>query len=156
MKTETGKRLRAFLRKNKYPALMLAVGLILLLLPTGGQSVPETDERDMQIFSLAEEEMRLAETLHSIRGAGEVRVLLSVRSTAERQIARDAEGEVVLASENGSRGAVELYYSYPDYLGAVVVCEGADAAAVRLAVTEAVSSFTGLGADKITVLKMKS
>ncbi len=156
MKTETGKRLREFLRKNKYPALMLAVGLLLILLPIGGRDAPETEESPAPVFSIAEEEARLTEALRSISGAGEVRVLLSVRSTAERQIARDAEGEVVLASENGSRGAVELYYSYPDYLGAVVVCQGADASAVRLAVTKAVASFTGLGADKITVLKMKS
>lgn len=158
MKGETGKRLREILRKNKYPVLMLAVGLLLILLPTGGRNTAEEAEEmpQTQVFSVAEEEARLTETLRSISGAGEVQVLLSVRSTAQRQIARDPEGEVVLSSDSGSKDAVELYYSYPDYLGAVVVCQGADLSAVRLAVTEAVASFTGLGADKITVIKMKS
>jgi hypothetical protein len=41
------------------------------------------------------------------------------------------------------------------YQGAVVLCQGAADAAVRLAVVEAVSKATGLGADKICVLKMK-
>ena len=45
---------------------------------------------------------------------------------------------------------------YPVYQGAVVVCEGAERAAVRLAIVEAVSSLTGLGSDKISVIKMKS
>jgi stage III sporulation protein AG len=43
----------------------------------------------------------------------------------------------------------------PQYLGAIVVCQGADRSDVRLAIVEAVSALTGLGADKISVLKMK-
>ena len=42
----------------------------------------------------------------------------------------------------------------PTYKGAIVVCQGADNGAVRLAIVEAVSRATGLGADKISVLKM--
>lgn len=38
--------------------------------------------------------------------------------------------------------------------GAVVVCEGADQAAVRLAILRAVNAYTGFGSDRITVLKM--
>lgn len=39
--------------------------------------------------------------------------------------------------------------------GAVVVCRGCDSAKVRLDVTNAVMAYTGLGSDKITVMKMK-
>lgn len=39
--------------------------------------------------------------------------------------------------------------------GAVVVCEGAEEARVKLCVTNAVSAYTGLGSDKIRVVKMK-
>ena len=39
--------------------------------------------------------------------------------------------------------------------GAVVLCTGAEESAVRLKVTNAVSAYTGLGCDKITVIKMK-
>lgn len=38
--------------------------------------------------------------------------------------------------------------------GVVVVCEGADNAKVRLDILLAVSSYTGFGSDKITILKM--
>ncbi|MBQ9460018.1 MAG: hypothetical protein IJU66_08825 [Oscillospiraceae bacterium] len=37
--------------------------------------------------------------------------------------------------------------------GAVVVCEGAEDAAVRLALTQALRSLTGLGTDRITIVK---
>ena len=43
----------------------------------------------------------------------------------------------------------------PKYLGAVVLCQGADSSVVRLAVIDAVSKVTGLGTDRICVLKMK-
>jgi stage III sporulation protein AG len=36
-----------------------------------------------------------------------------------------------------------------------VICQGAADPAVRLAVVEAVADATGLGADRISVLKMK-
>ena len=39
--------------------------------------------------------------------------------------------------------------------GCVVVCAGADSPAVRLDVTNAVAAYTGLGSDKISVMKMK-
>ena len=38
--------------------------------------------------------------------------------------------------------------------GAVIVCEGAESSSVRLYVTNAVSVYTGLGSDKIEVIKM--
>lgn len=42
------------------------------------------------------------------------------------------------------------------YSGAVVVCDGAQSAQTRLKIISAVSAFTGLGSDKIIVLKMQS
>ena len=38
--------------------------------------------------------------------------------------------------------------------GVVVVCEGAENARVRLDIIRAIGSYTGFGADRITVLKM--
>ena len=43
----------------------------------------------------------------------------------------------------------------PVYLGAVIVCQGGDKPAVKLAVAEAVSRVTGLRSHQIVVLKMK-
>lgn len=40
--------------------------------------------------------------------------------------------------------------------GVVVVCEGAASPQVRLDVVNAVMSYSGLGSDRITVLKMKT
>ena len=57
-------------------------------------------------------------------------------------------------SERNENGLVRQQ-NPPKYMGAIVVCQGGDNATVRLAIIEAVSNVTGLGADKISVLKMK-
>jgi membrane peptidoglycan carboxypeptidase len=44
---------------------------------------------------------------------------------------------------------------WPRFTGALIVCEGAGNASVRLALTQAVASLTGLTADRITVVKGK-
>ena len=42
----------------------------------------------------------------------------------------------------------------PVYLGAIVVCQGGDNAAIRLRIAEAVANVTGISVSRITVLKM--
>ncbi len=69
-------------------------------------------------------------------------------------IALDTESERLSAflSEMEGVGEARVLLSAE---GAVVICRGADESAVRLCVTNAVSAYTGLGSDKIRVIKMK-
>ena len=141
--------------KNKYVLAVLAVGLLLLLWQPGSKTEESTDSGiAAPTFSLAQEEDRLENQLSKIRGAGRVAVLLSVSSSVSRELAESEEGALVV-SENGRERVVELYYVYPEYLGAVVVCDGADSADVQLKITKAVSAFTGLGADRISIIGME-
>ena len=89
----------------KIPLLVLAVGLLLLLMPSGGKKESENDH-DSDLQSI----------LSSARGVGQAQVLIS---------------------DNG----------------VVIVCDGADDAAVKLDILRAVGSYTGFGSDKITILK---
>lgn len=59
--------------------------------------------------------------------------------------------EVLFNSEGVGRVRVIVSDS-----GAVVVCEGAGNAAVRLDILRAIASYTGFGSDKITILKMSN
>ena len=62
---------------------------------------------------------------------------------------------VLLNGSDRSQTGLVQQVNPPTYLGAVIVCQGADSASVRLAIVSAVGSVTGLSTDKITVLKMK-
>jgi len=114
------------LAKNKYVLLVLLLGLILILIPSASSSSNKVDA------SAIAEAQTLDSTGVALYAEGE-----KIANTLQK-ITGVGEAEVLLSA-----------------VGAVVVCQGADLAQVRLAVTNAVSSYTGLGCDKITVLKMK-
>ncbi|MCI6486693.1 MAG: YhcN/YlaJ family sporulation lipoprotein [Clostridiales bacterium] len=94
------------LDKFKYPLLILVLGVILMLLPTGSTKSEE-----------AEGDERIQQMLSSVEGVGEAQVIIS---------------------DNG----------------VVVVCRGAENAAVRLDIIRAISAYTGFGSDRITILKL--
>ena len=132
---------------------MALAGLALMVIP-GGEETAEP-----VVTAAVEEslESRLESILSRIDGAGEVKVLLTEERGGE--VFYQTEGEdgktVLISGADRSENGLVRTTQPPSYRGAVVVCRGADSAAVRLAVVEAVANATGLGTDRITVLKMK-
>ena len=94
------------LDKFKYPLLILVLGVILMLLPTGSAKSEEAEGNE-----------RIQQMRSSVEGVGEAQVIIS---------------------DNG----------------VVVVCRGAENAAVRLDIIRAISAYTGFGSDRITILKL--
>ena len=164
--TEAGKAVLRKLEPFKYPLLILLLGIGLMLLPEKGTQQSQPAAETLSDEDSCDLERQLEEILCQIEGAGDVQVLLSVETGTsvtyqeDRQESGHGENverkaETVLVSENGNEVPVVVKTTYPVYKGAVVVCQGADSAAVRLNIVRAVSSLTGLGSDKITVVKMK-
>ena len=156
------------LKKYRYPALILALGLLLLLIPTGGIQ-NKTEELEAQAeseeFNLAEFTKETEELLSRIQGAGAVELLLTLETDGQRDFLEDrtqsqsdstqqSQTETVLVSQNSGESPVVWKRSYPEFRGAVVLCQCADSYSLTLSIKEALSSLTGLGMDKITVLKM--
>lgn len=158
-------KITGMLKAYRWPALILALGVLLLLLPQGGKAEETKTEPAPEAFSLPVFTEDLEDLLGEIQGAGQVRLLLSLQDQGENTYQSDlsesqgqdnsqTQRETVLARENGDDSPVVISAQLPRFRGAVVVCQGADQAGVELAVKEAVSSLTGLGMDHITVLKM--
>lgn len=162
----TGEKLKEFFGKYKYVALVLAVGIGLMLLPSGKGEETETVITKSQESILSVEE-RLARILQQVKGAGEVQVLLTEASGEEilyqtngntsdsdTTVTSRQDTVTVTDSQRNEQGLIRQK-NPPKYLGVIVVCQGGDKATVRLAIIDAISKVTGLGADKISVLKMK-
>ena len=157
-----GRVLRESLGRYRLVWLAILAGLVLLLLPSGrDRETPAAQQETAAVFDLSETEQRLGETLSRIDGAGEVTVLLSLRDGPKRVLAQNRQegGErtetVVLSRGGGSQETVTVQELSPGYQGALLICEGGDDPRVRLALTQAVSALTGLGADKISISKGK-
>ena len=155
-------------RKYKYVCIVLVVGILLMLLP--GPSEKETkDQMQAEKNEQIQEniERRLEDLLSEVSGAGQVRVLLSV-SQGEQTIyqtdssysqgEKDADSRtqtiIIMDSQRNETGLIHQK-NPPKYMGAIILSQGADDPVVKLAIVEAVGKITGLGADKISVLKMR-
>lgn len=161
--------LKRLFDKYKYVLLVCLAGVVLLLWPQGERET-ELPAEPEQADSQTALEARIQEVLESMEGVGQARVILTVEYQEETDYAYDqtssasrSEGggsssrqsQLAVISQNGGQTPVALRQRAPSYRGAVVVCQGGDSASVRLAVTQAVQSLTGLSSDKIVISKMK-
>ena len=158
------------LRKYRIPLLVFLLGVVLALVPgrtKKAEAQQLTTETVDTVFDLSAVQKQMEALLSAIDGAGRVRLMLTLSSgervvyqTDSRTVTASGsttqETETVFRQSGGSEKepAVQTVV-YPQYQGAVVICDGAERASVRLAVIQAVSSLTGLGSNKIAVVKMK-
>ncbi len=147
--------------------LVLLLGIGLMLLPSKpAQQVatppaPAGSDADVDLQS------ELSNLLSKLSGAGKVQVLLTRKEGEqilyqcnENKVTNDTSGsdsiQTVMVTDNAhNQSGLVRQVNPPTYLGAVVLCQGADSPTVRLAVVEAVSNATGLPTNRISVLKMK-
>ena len=155
--------------RYKYVALVVLIGVGLLLWPSGTGDMEISMQKQSETVEEGNLETEIADILGVMSGVGQVRVMLTVDSDGERQLAQDTElsysgdsaapedysrrSETVLVDGDSGNETVVPRTMYPTYRGALIVCQGGDRAEVRLAVTEAVAALTGLSADRITVAK---
>ena len=162
--TAPKQRINALFGKYKYPILVALVGLGLMLLPSE-QEPSEPVEPPRAVESSLEE--KLEAILGRIEGAGQVSVLLTEKegsqtlyqtdsqTDADESGSRRTDDTVLVEDENRTESGLVRQTLGPVYRGAVILCQGADDPTVKLAVVEAVRCVTGLGADQISVQKMK-
>jgi stage III sporulation protein AG len=159
-------RIINLIRQYRYGFLILLLGVGLMLIQTGktDDSQPPTPVTGSAEITLEE---KLSEILSRMEGVGKAEVLLTLAlgeetifETREDSNESDAsdrysrEPVIITDSNRAEQGLVQQVIP-PVFRGAIVVCEGGESPAIKLAIVEAVSDVTGLTADKISVLKMK-
>lgn len=155
------------LKKYKYMILAILAGILLLSFPEQQSNTEEKDTNVMDISCQQTLEDNLSQILGMMEGAGRVEVMLTQEKGEEFLYQTDdalTSGEysqdqrkstVLISGDNRAETGLLRQRNPPVYLGAIVLCQGADKASIRLAIVEAVTDATGLGSDRITVLKMK-
>lgn len=165
MDREDGKRiLTECFRKYRWAVVVLLAGLVLMAMPSEKEEAPSTAELLRQEAGL---QQQLEELLSKLQGAGKVKVLLTTAAgeqihyqtdedLSETTESKDRRRETVIitSADRSQTGLIERT-DPPVYLGAVVLCQGAESPQVKLAVVDAVATATGLTSDKISVWKMK-
>ena len=161
------KKVEDIFSRHKYTILVVVIGLVCMLIPS--QQTKETGSESVSISTepAASMENRLEDVLSNVSGAGKVRILLTEASGEEILYQTDTDTKqdgvnmsvkvttVIVTDVQRAENGLIKQVNPPIYRGAIILCQGADNLSVRLAIVDAVSNATGLGADKISVLKMK-
>lgn len=153
-------------QKYKFAVLILILGMALMVFPMSkDEDVHEHIAAEPELSVSIEEELK--SLLSQISGVGNVDIMLKeltgeeyVYQTDEDTVSSDASTSVkvktiTVTDENRNDVGLIRQIKPPTYQGAIIVCQGGDDPKVRLDVAEAVSKITGLGMDRIAVLKMK-
>lgn len=160
-----GQRWKALLGTYRWALIVVAVGALLMALPTGsgrnaGEASAETGTGTAEDFDLEGFETRLAEALSRVDGAGETRVVLTLEGGARSVLARDSQTDgdgsgsstvVTVGRGSGNQSVVPVQTMTPSFRGALVVCPGGGDPLVRLRLSQAVAALTGLGSDRISI-----
>lgn len=156
--------LTKWLEKYKYLVLVVVLGVILMLLPEKSENestIPAAPVEEIHETSVSQQ---LEQILMQVHGAGKVEVMLTLASGEQTIYQTDdsitdsgsgRQDTVIVSDQNREENGLIQQVNAAQYRGAIVVCQGADSAAVRLAIIDAVSKVTGLDSSRISVLKMK-
>lgn len=173
---DNGKGLKLLKALGRYKLVLLAAaaGLVLLTWPGDGERVETTPQPQISDgeSSLRQLEKEMESILSKMNGVGRVDVMLTLQSGTELVLASnttlrysgsphnpddyDRSSETVTVSGGSGDDVVVTQERSPQYRGALVVCDGGDNDAIRLRVVEAVSALTGLGSDRIAVVRWGS
>lgn len=157
---------KSIICKYRIPLLILILGIALMLIPEL-KTKQQTHANPIVLPETVSDETALEDILSTIHGAGKVCVYVSYSSGEETVYQIDIDSSqsdttgterlstVIIEKEDRSEEGLVKQINPPQILGVIVTCQGADRASVKLAIVDAVSKATGLGADCIAVLKMK-
>lgn len=159
-------RIPAWIWKYRYPILILLIGVILFFIPQRQEDV-QAPIQEAIISQQPDITQQLTQILGQIEGVGKVKIMLTIAAGESIQYHYDKdvntdgnsstihhETVIITDSERNQQALITQTFP-PKYQGAIVVCQGADQPVIKLAIVDAISKATGLGADQISVLKMK-
>ena len=133
----------------------------MIISPSDNEKVENEPKANLE-FNVANTEKQLEDILSKIDGVGRVDVMLTVSESSKNVYAKninesevDKQSEVVLVSKSGQDGPITIKNVYPEFMGALIVCDGADDPKVNLTMLEAIKSLCDRTSDKITITKMK-
>lgn len=178
------------IKKDQIFIFFLAgVLLLVIALPSGKKDEEESQESSSAGIRRSREdesedayvtrmEKRLEEILSQVDGAGEVSVMITLKSSSEKVVEKDVQAEKETVTETDSQGGNRVTTSSnhsestiydgestngqtpyiskelsPEVEGVVVIAQGGDDAVVVKNITDAIQALFGIDTHKIRIMK---
>lgn len=149
-------------------AVVLSLVLVLLFFKSSGSDAAQTKKQKDNTETYDEyvdyTEKRIKNIISSIKGVGEVKVIISTNNSPEIVYAKDVQKkdisdteylveESIVYEKDGSRSAgLIVYKKYPKIDGILVVAGGANDEKIRIMIINALSTVFDVDISKIEVL----
>lgn len=117
----------------------------------------------------AELERKLQEVLSNVKGAGQVKVMITVDGSPELVYAKEEDAKVssnsagtttssssaspIIVTTGGESNALILTENLPEVKGVIVVSSGAKDVSIKMDILNAVSTLLNIDMDKVSVLQ---
>lgn len=162
-----GEKILSLVKKYKYVLVIVLIGITFMLIPNNKKETQTPAAKQVLSTKFEDPTEKLCDILCQVQGAGKVRIYLTMEAGEKTVYQTDTDhtlnGDsqslhyetVIIVDENRVEHGIITQIRAPEYRGAIVVCQGADDPTVKLAIMDAVKNATGLGYDRIAVLKMK-
>ncbi len=160
------------LKQDKKLLFIIILGfagmLLILLSGAGGEKPAETNKNEADVFAIQNKtEKKLEMLLESVKGAGKVKVMVTVDSLEETIYAVNTEtesradeysfsDEYVLIEKSGDDDGLIIKVTAPVIRGVGITCEGADSAGVKEEIIRLVSAALGISVNRIWVTVMQN
>ncbi|MBQ3004957.1 MAG: hypothetical protein IJD88_03410 [Clostridia bacterium] len=156
------------LKENKKLAIILILAVLTIVLIVASELIPNEKEEIIEEvngveYSYAENlETKLSTMISNINGAGNTKVLVTLKSSSESVYAYDSnvnddkqEYKYILLKNGSTQDGLLLKMTAPEIRGVAVVCEGASSATVRKDITDMITSVLDISSNRVSVIKMK-
>ena len=183
MKINENSKIIIWMRENKKVSVFILGGLLLMVLAIPTNSKKENDETVSSVEFEEEDyckelESRMEEILGKVEGVGKVEVMITLKNSKEQVINKDTtlnstknveerEGEIsesesidqgeetILINIDGDSVPYVLKEYSPTVEGVLIIAEGGDDAAVKVALIESTTVLLNIPSHKVAVLKME-
>lgn len=145
-------------KNNRLILIILIIGVVIML-SAAGRSKPQP----VTVTDAGKEEAQLSRILSGIDGAGKVSVMVTYYGTAEKDIAYETKTN----SSDGTKSSEDkkavmsdgtpmvVKETYPKVKGVIVTAQGADNAAVKRKLTEAVTAALDVPEYRVCICRSK-
>lgn len=138
---------------------LIVFGLGCLALFIFISSIKPNETENISINSYVQNlESGLQKSLSKVNGAGKTEVKISVKSGMQTVLATKTEnidGKPVVSPIIVGGKPVVLKEDYPEIIGVIIVCEGANNLSVKMSLINAVCVYLNVTQDKVEILKMR-
>lgn len=160
---------------DKKLKILVAIGIIGIILVALSEAVPAQNKQSAssiyddkvsysEYIDMLEKETQ--DIISSIEGAGQCKVMITLKNTNESVYAKNTEEETgngsyskkdeyVLYDNSNSDSPLLIKQYFPEVQGVVIVCSGGDDVVVRENIIRSVTALYNVSSTKISVSKLK-